>query len=446
MSHYDYDVIVIGTGVTGQTVAEELATAGKRVLVIDRREFGGTCALRGCEPKKALYAVAEAAERARGQLGNGLVGEVSVDWAQLIDFKRTFTDSASASAESAIRESGAEALHGTARFRDADTIEVAGVPYTAEHIVIATGAIPRPLDIPGAELVLTSEQFMTAEKIGPRVVFIGGGYISFEFAHIAAATGSRVTIVHRDGQALVGFEPQLADMLAASYRQGGIEVLLDSPVTGVEGIGEERVVVLDDGSRIACDTVVHGAGRVPDLDALALDAGSVERGHLGVEVDEHMRSRTNPRVWAAGDAAALGAPLTPVGVAQARVIVRGILGDSDARFAPAAVASVVFSNPPLASVGLTEEHAAEQGVDVEVKFSDTSAWASSRRMGMKVGGAKVLIERGTGCIVGAHLLGPHADEMINVFAAGIAGGMTAEQLKSTLWAYPTAGSEIVYLV
>ncbi len=128
MSHYDYDVIVIGTGVAGQTVAEELATAGKRVLVIDRREFGGTCALRGCEPKKALYAVAEAAERARAQSGNGLIGEVSVDWAQLIDFKRTFTDSASASIEGAITGMGAEALHGTARFRDADTIEVDGRP------------------------------------------------------------------------------------------------------------------------------------------------------------------------------------------------------------------------------------------------------------------------------------------------------------------------------
>jgi glutathione reductase (NADPH) len=446
VSSYDYDVIVIGTGVAGQTVAEELATAGKRVLAVDRREFGGTCALRGCEPKKALYAVAEAAERAQAQSGNGLLGEVSVDWAQLIDFKRTFTDSASASIEGAITGAGAEALRGTARFRDADTIEVDGVPYTAEHIVVATGAMPRPLDIPGAEFVLTSEQFMTAETIGPRVTFIGGGYISFEFAHISVATGARVTIVHRGGQVLAGFDPQLADMLADSYRQGGIEVLLDSPVAGVEDAEGERVVVLGDGSRIACDTVVHGAGRVPDLDTLELGAGGVGFGRGGIEVDEHMRSCTNPRVWAAGDAAAWGAPLTPVGIAQARVIVRGVLGDEDARFAPTAVASVVFSDPPLASVGLTEEQATAQGIDVEVKFSDTSSWASSRRTGMKVGGAKVLVERVSGRIAGAHLLGPHADEMINVFMAAVAGGMTAKQLRATLWAYPTAGSEIVYMV
>ena len=322
-----------------------------------------------------------------------------------------------------------------------------GVAYTAEHIVIATGAMPRPLDIPGAELVLTSEQFMAAEKIGPRVVFIGGGYISFEFAHMAAATGAQVTIVHRDAQVLEGFEPQLADMLAESYRAGaGSRCCSTRRSRGSRTRKGSSPWCWATGraSRATRSCTVPGGCRTSTRSSWTPAASA--SGDGGVEVDEHMRSRTNPRVWAAGDAAALGAPLTPVGIAQARVIVRRILGDADARFAPAAVASVVFSNPPLASVGLTEEQAAEQGIDVEVKFSDTSAWVSSRRMGMKVGGAKVLVERGTGRIVGAHLLGPHADEMINVFTAAIAGGMTAEQLRSTLWAYPTASSEIVYLV
>ncbi len=263
---------------------------------------------------------------------------------------------------------------------------------------------------------------------------------------MAAMAGAQVTIVHRGEQVLAGFDPQLADMLASGYRDSGIDVRINAPVAGVEDRGDARVVVLGDGSRIACDTVVHGAGRVPDLDALDLDAGAVRFSGRGVEVDEHMRSVSNPRVWAAGDAAAAGAPLTPVGIAQARVIVRGILGDEGARFAPPVVPSVVFSSPPLAAVGLTEPQAAEQGLDVEVKFSDTSGWVSSRRMGVSVGGAKVLVERHTGRIVGAHLLGPHADEMVNVFTAAIVGGLTVHQIRSTLWAYPTSSSEIVYLV
>lgn len=445
MSRHHYDVIVIGTGVTGQTAAEELAEAGLSVLAIDRREFGGTCSLRGCEPKKVMYSVVEAAERARAESGNGLIGDVCIDWSELIAFKRTFTDPAPAAIEAAITGFGGETLHGSARFRDADTMEVAGAAYTAEHIVIASGAKPADLGISGAELVLTSEQFMSADAIGPRVVFIGGGYISFEFAHMAAAAGAAVTIVHRGGQVLGGFDPRLANELARGYRLAGIDVRTNAPVAGVDSVADGLSVGLSDGDRIACDTVVHGAGRVPDLAELDLDAGSVGFTARGIAVDAHLRSTTNPRVWAAGDCAEAGAPLTPVGIAEARVIVRNILGD-DAVFSPAAVPSVVFSDPPLAAVGLTEADAAEQGIEVDVKYSDTSEWVSSRRMGARVGGAKTLVERGSGRIVGAHLLGPHADEMINVFTAAIVGGLTDRQLRSTIWAYPTAGSEIVYLV
>jgi glutathione reductase (NADPH) len=158
-----------------------------------------------------------------------------------------------------------------------------------------------------------------------------------------------------------------------------------------------------------------------------------------------MRSTTNQRVFAAGDAAALGAPLTPVGIAQARIALANILRPGSATFESNAVPSVAFSNPPLASAGLTEARAKEQGLDVTVKLTDTSMWASSRRTGVRISGAKTIVERGTGKIVGAHLLGHNADEVINVFAAAIIAGLTADDLKSTIWAYPTGGSDIVYM-
>ena len=302
-----------------------------------------------------------------------------------------------------------------------------------------------PLGIGGEELVSTSEDFMAAEQLGERIVFIGGGYISMEFAHVAAAAGAAVTICHRGARVLGGFDPDLAGMLVDAYKQSGIEVRVNAPVQAVVKEAGALAVVLKDGTRLPADVVVHGAGRVPDLEALDLVAAGVAFGRRGVDVDQALRSVSNPRVWAAGDAADRGLPLTPVGIAQGRIVAQNILG-AEAAYDPVATPSVVFSDPPLATVGLTEAQAAEQGLDVRASLIDRTAWASSRRIGARVAGAKVLVEQGTGRIVGAHLLGQHAEEAINVFAAAIAGGLTADALKAMPWAYPTFGSEIVYLV
>lgn len=442
----DFDVIVVGTGVAGQTAAGELASAGKRVAVVDKREFGGTCALRGCEPKKVLYAAAEAVERAHGQAASGVSGTVSVDWPALIAFKRTFTDAMSPRIEKTLVDGGATALHGNARFTSPDTIEVNGASYSAERFVLTTGALPIQLGIPGEELVWDSERFMASETLGRWVVFIGGGYISFEFAHIAAAAGAKVTILHRSARVLKEFDSDLAEMLARSYRDAGIDVRTDAPVSAVRKTDAGLQVVLGGGTAVECDMVVHGAGRAPDLVGLDLEAGNVAYGRRGIEVDTSMRSVTNPRVFAAGDAAALGAPLTTVGIAQARVALANILEPGSAVFSPKAVPSVVFSDPPLSSVGLTEAQANAQGLDVEVKLTDTSNWASSRRVGVRISGAKTIVERGTGRIVGAHLLGHGAEEVVNIFATAMIAGLTADDLKSAIWAYPTDGYNVVYLL
>ena len=443
MEHYD--VIVIGTGVAGQTAAGELSMAGKKVLVVDKREFGGTCALRGCEPKKVLYSAAEVAERAHDQAGGGLQGTVAVDWPSLIAFKRTFTDPMPPMIEKMLVDGGGTAIHGAARFVAHDTIEVDGTQYSADHFVLAPGALPLPLGIDGQEYALDNEQFMASETPGSRVVFIGGGYISFEFAHIAASAGAKVAILHRSAHVLEQFDVDLTEMLVRSYRDAGIEVRMDAPVTAVRKGGAGFEVVLGDGTAVECDMVVHGAGRAPDLAELDLEVGGIAYGRRGIEVDSSMRSTSNPRVFAAGDAAALGAPLTPVGIAQARVALANILRPGSATFESKAVPSVAFSDPPLSSVGLTEAQAKAQGLDVEVKLTDTSMWASSRRTGVRISGTKTIIERGTGKIVGAHLLGHNADEVINVFVAAIIAGLTADDLKSAIWAYPTGGSEVVYM-
>jgi glutathione reductase (NADPH) len=384
--------------------------------------------------------------RVDAQTGNGVSGSAVLDWPRLVQFKRRFTDSLPAAFEESFSKAGATLLHGTARFTGPDSLEVAGERVSARAILVATGSVPAPLGIAGADLAIDAEAFMELPHMPRRVVFIGGGYISFEFAPMAAAAGARVTIVHRSARPLAHFDPRLVAQLIEGYRESGIDVRLEEPVRALRrGPHGDLLVELGDGREIACDLAVHGAGRIPELADLDLEAAGVDCGPAGVTVDSGMRSTSNPRVFAAGDAAAAGEPLTPVGVAQARVAIRNIVGAEPAVFDPPLVPSAVFTDPPLASVGLTERVAAEKGLSARAVYTDTSAWLSSQRVGVRHSGAVTLVEPDTGRILGGHVLCHHAEELVNVFALAIARGATVDDLKAMLWAYPTATSEIVYL-
>lgn len=438
----DYDVVVIGSGAGGQTVAAACATGGMTVAVVDHRPFGGTCALRGCMPKKVLLAGAEAAERVSMLQGRGVSGECAVDWPSLMAFKRSFTSPTPARMEAWMHGLGIETLHETARFASPDELLVGSQTVTARAIVVATGARPIPLGIPGEELVTTSEQFLDLEALPKRVVFIGGGYISFEFAGLARRAGSEVTIVHRSGDVLKGFDPTLVEMLAQRYHALGIRVLTNAPVERVEE-ADGRLVVVTPTVQIEADMVVHGAGRAPDLDALDLHAGCVEHTARGVTVDAHLRSVSNDRVWAVGDASDAGLPLTPVAGAQGEVVAANILGRT-ATFEGRATPSVVFSGPPLAMVGM-DAASAEGRDDYSVRFFDMGDWFSQARLGNDTGGAKLVVDVAHDTIVGAHLLGIGADEVINIFTLAVKFGLTVEQLKTVSWTYPTLAYEINYL-
>lgn len=442
----DFDLLIIGSGVAGRTAADEAVAAGMRVAIAERREFGGTCPLRGCEPKKLMFAVAETVARARDARTLGASGHLTLDWGALQAFKRTMTDTEPERLAAYYRDAGVTLLHGDARFVSAGEVRVGEVTHRAANVLVATGAAPAPLGVPGEGLIIDSETFMALESLPGRVVFLGGGYISFEFAAMAAVTGAEVTIVHRGATPLRGFDPDVVAMLVSQYEASGIPVRLNAAVAEVRRDGDALAVVLADGDELSCDLVVHGAGRVPNLAGLCLEAAGVTCHGHGVAVDDAMRNPGNARVFAAGDAAACGLPLTPVGVAQARVAVRAMNGDGYARFDPSATPSVCFSYPPLAAVGLTERDAADAGLDATAKLTDTSAWWSSKRVGLDHTGAKIVVERATGRILGATLLGHGAEEVVNIFALAIDQGLTADELRRPLWGYPTASSEIVYLL
>ncbi|MGE0042125.1 MAG: NAD(P)/FAD-dependent oxidoreductase [Vicinamibacterales bacterium] len=446
-----YDLVVIGTGTAGSTIATTCRREGWSVAVVDRRPYGGTCANRGCDPKKVIVGAAHAFDQAHAFLGKGLWSEgLRMAWGELQAFKRTFTDPVPESREEAYRTAGIDRYHGTARFTGPATVEVEGTTLHARHVAIATGATPRRLDVAGAEHVRTSDDFLDLARLPDSIAFIGGGYISLEFAHAAARAGARVTVLHRGRRILEGFDPDLAGALAERSRLAGIDVVLGAEVTAVSPNGAGGFDLAVDGAEgprtVAAALVVHGAGRVPDLGDLDLPAGGVAHGRRGVAVDDRLRSVSNPTVYAAGDAADTGTPgLTPVAGLEGRIAAANLLG-GDERLDAGQVPSVAFTLPPLARVGLLEAEARERGLAVEVKHGDTSGWFSSRRLGEPVSAFKTLVETGTGRLLGAHLLGPHADEVINVFALAIARGLTVADLKRVTWAYPTNGSDISYML
>jgi glutathione reductase (NADPH) len=283
------------------------------------------------------------------------------------------------------------------------------------------------LEILGAGHLTTSDQFFELNELPRRILFIGGGYIAFEFAHVAARVGSQVTVLHRGPRPLPLFDPDLVDQLVEGTRELGVDIHLGTEATGIEKGTDKLIVRASSSGEIRlfqADMVVHAAGRVPEFDDLNLEAGEIEWEDQGVRVDEFLQSVSNPAVYAAGDAAASGGPpLAPVAGYEGRIVVANLLEGNHARPNYLGIPSVIFTIPPLAAVGLSEDAAREQNLKFRVKKEVTSTWYSSRRVAEVHSGYKVLVEDATDRILSAHLLGSAADEVINLFALAIQSGM-----------------------
>ncbi len=446
------DLIVVGTGSAAQSVAYPCREAGWSVTVVDSRPFGGTCAQRGCDPKKVLVGVSELVDWTRRMQGKGLSAPAAtMAWFDMMRFKRTFIDNVPTSTEAGFRDAGILTVHGRAQFAGPSSLGVDGETHDARHVVIAAGARHAPLGIPGEEHLLTSTGFLELDELPRRVAFVGGGYIAFEFAHVAAHSGAEVQILHRGDRPLEGFDADLVGHLLATTRDLGVDVKVCTTVVAVDKRGDEFVVRTrsgDEQGEIVCDLVVHAAGRVPEIDDLALDAAGVERvGKGGIAVNEYLQSVSNPAVYAAGDAVASGSlPLTPVAGMQGGIVATNLLEGNTHTPNYEGIPSVVFTTPPLARVGLDEVTARARGLRFTVHQDDTSGWYSSRRVALAHTGYKTLVEDGTERILGAHLFGLHAEEVVNIFGLAIRKGLSAGDLKDMVYAYPTTASDISYMV
>lgn len=450
MAMTKFDLIVIGTGAAASTAAYKCKSKGWEVAVIDSRPFGGTCALRGCDPKKVLVGVAELIDWNNRMQGKGISsGTIQINWSDLIRFKRTFTEPVPENREKAFTKAGISTFHGRARFADSNKIKVGDHTLTGRYVLIASGAKPARLNIPGEEHLTTSDKFLELDVLPKNIIFVGGGYISFEFAHIAARAGANIKILHRSDKPLVGFDPDLVNRLVDASRQLGVDIQLNTAVQAIEMKGKQLVVHTFGQSKqvFSADMVVHGAGRVPEIDDLDLEKANIKREKRGVLVNDYLQSVSNPVVFAAGDAAASGGPpLTPVAGMEGHVVASNLMKGPHRKADYSGIPTVVFTTPPLASVGLQVEIAKEKGLSFKTNHFDTTAWYSSRRINIESSGFKVLVEDGTDKILGAHIYGPHAEEIINIFGIAIRSGLSSEDLKLMPYAYPTSASDISYMV
>ena len=440
-----FDLLIVGTGSAAIVVATAVRAEGWRVGVIDHREFGGTCALRGCDPKKVLVGAAYAVDQARRMRGKGVGGATRISWPELVTFKRTFTDPVPEKREQSFADKGIDSWRGKAKFTGPGTVEVDGESLQARRILIAAGAEAVRLGIEGEEHLITHEQFLALEKLPRRIAFVGGGYIAAEFSNIAAVAGAEVTILQRGERMLSPFDPDLTGWLMEAFEAHGIDVLTRTDVERVEKTGAAyRISVSTKGrsQTVEADLVVHAGGREPALDELNLKAAEVETSEGRLCLNEYLQSTSNEAVYAAGDAAQVGPPLTPVASHDAKVVAANLLRGNHAKPDYRGVPSVAFSIPPIAMVGMTEEVANKQGKRYRTNCSKASDWYTARQQAQPVYGFKVLVEEASNRLLGAHLVGPHADEVINLFALAIRYEITADDLKSALFAYPTGASDL----
>ncbi|HIG31452.1 MAG TPA: NAD(P)/FAD-dependent oxidoreductase [Verrucomicrobiales bacterium] len=446
MANKIFNTIVIGSGTSAYFCITLLNEAGKKVAVIDERPYGGTCALRGCQPKKYLVANAEAMAMAHHLLGKGIDLAPRTNWEALQALKNEFLDGRSEGEVEDFKQAGVATFSGRATLVRNNELEVNGERLTAEHIVLATGASPRRTEIPGVEHTHDSEYFLNMPDLPKRIVFIGGGFVSFEFAHVAAQAGREVTILHRSGTPLKAFDQDMVKAILEASAASGISVIPNETPTRIVPHGSGYRIAGKTGATYETDLIIEASGRLPNLSVLEGNHGNVESSSRGVAVNHYQQSVSNPRIYPIGDCAASGYQLATVADEEGKTAAHNILNGNSKSVDYSVVPSTVFTIPNLATIGLTEKQATEQKLNYRVNQGTTINWPSSKRIGEKHSGYKVLINTDDEKIIGAHLARHNASEVINIFGLAVKHGIKASELAEFMWAYPTYTSDLKYMV
>jgi glutathione reductase (NADPH) len=449
-----YDVIVIGSGTAGQTAAYDLTEKGLTVGVVEHSDRpGGTCALQGCQAKKWFYEGSEVVARSRHMTGIGVDKPADASWMALRDAKNRFTKGVPQRTVDGFENAGIDLISGRARFLSDQSLDVDGRQLPARYFVVATGAVPAPLSFEGSRHLITSSQFMELDRLPDHIAFVGGGFISFEFAHFAVRLGSsnaRCTILEAGDRVLGPFDREMVELLQDASDQAGIAIKRNATIAAVRQEGEGFSIALEDGRRIDCDLVVHGAGRVADIDDLMLENASIAYTDNGITVDSRMVT-SNPHVYAVGDCAD-SIQLARVADAEAHVAAANIFnaakdGEDERSIDYSAVPAVLFTYPQYGMVGTTEDALKKSGVEYTKSFAKELTWPTYKRVGMPAAAYKILVGEKRQ-ILGAHVLSDNATGLINSFALAMVSGIDVDSLYqySIMTPYPSRESDLLYML
>ena len=444
-----YDIIIIGGGNAGFGVSAVAYEAGKKIAFIEEWDFGGTCPNRGCTPKKVLVAAAHALHEIETASAHGIsVAKPKLDWSKLITREKQLI-SHIPDAMTGVADKRGDIFKGTAKFVGPNSVEVNGTILEAENIVIATGSKPRPLPIPGAELMITSDQVLSDETRPDDIVFIGGGVIAMEFSHVYARAGTKVTILEVMPSLLPRIEAGAVAAIQAESERIGITIKTGVQVKGITKTGEQfRVSYWHEGKEISKDTdsVVNGAGRVANVDTLDLSAGNIKHDRAAIEVDAYLRSVSNSSVWVGGDALVTSPQLSPVATYEGRIIGQNIVNGATEKPDYSVIPSAVYTVPALSSVGITEQEATDKGLNFKVTTNDMRDWFSGKTYAETVAWAKVLVNEDNDMIIGAHMVGHHGEELIHLFAMAMRHNIPASAFKNDMFAFPTFSADMKSLL
>lgn len=440
---YDYDLFVIGAGSGGVRAARMAAASGARVAIAEDRYMGGTCVNVGCVPKKLYVYASEFGKHFKDAVGFGWDPTVpSFDWPTLRDNKKAEISRLNAIYERLLENPGVTIIEGRAHLHNAHTVQVNGVEYSAEKILLATGTWPFVPELPGSEYMLTSNDIFDLEVFPERLLIVGGGYIATEFAGIFTGLGAQVTQVYRGELFMRGFDHDIRQFLASEVRKSGVDLRFNTDPDRIERLPQGYRVTMDDGSQLDVDAILCATGRRPNLAGLNLEITDVTYTEHGfIKVNEYFQT-AEPSVFALGDM--IGGPqLTPVALAQGMAFVRQHFHDEPASVDYDFVPTAVFSQPNVGTVGYTEEEARQTFGDIDIYRSEfkpmkhTLSGRDERSM------FKLIVARADNRVVGLHMVGPDAGEICQGMAIAMRVGATKQDFDRTIGIHPTAAEEFV---
>lgn len=444
MSEFDYDLFVIGAGSGGVRAGRMAAGRGVRVAIAEDLYLGGTCVNVGCVPKKLYVYASHYAEGFHDARGFGLdAGDVKFDWPTLRDNKKTEIARLNGIYGNMLRNSGCDLIDGRAVVTGPNSVEVAGKTYTAERILVATGGWPFVPEFPGSEHVISSNEVFDLEAFPKKVIVVGGGYIAVEFAGIFVGLGTQTELLYRGDMILRGFDEEIRQFTAKEIAKKGINLSLNTNIVRIDKQADGSLLAeFTDGRKVEADQILYATGRTPKTEGLGLEEAGVTLAENGaIKVNENFQSSV-PSIYAIGDVIDR-VQLTPVALAEGMALVRHLYAEGSAKVDYELIPTAVFCQPNIGTVGITEEQARQRYDNIEVYCSEFRAMKHTLSGSDERTLMKLIVDKASDRVVGVHMVGDDAGEIIQGIAVALKAGATKAVFDSTIGIHPTAAEEFV---